>query len=258
MTDTAIRATHSGQSSIATSGTSNTLTLPSGLTAGDPLRIFVASNSTAANSVPTAPTGWSLAKAVTAMGTASFFILERTGGWQTGDGTSLTIDVTAAPSAINWAYVAVGLDQDHASGWDTAGTYTVKASSSNNTTAAGAGSAGDDMMVAFFGKMTGNNGTPTVTPDAVLIDQFEPTDAASPNVWIGSYTPGTAETQTIIYAASTANGAGVQIPLVAATPPSGPTLRGVIQDGAEITGVALRGVIQAGAEVPGVTLREVV
>lgn len=254
MSDVKVRAALASNFNVTSGQSTVGITIPTGLSVGDPIRLYFVQNSNTSGGTLTPPANWTAKLARTVMGTGNIYIFERTGGWQTADGNVITFGITGATASSSWAYGVLALKVGCAFGTD--GTLNIKSSSTTTSVApAIAGSvAGDDCGVVFFGKMSGNLGNPVVTPDAQMLAQREPPDTASANLWLGSYT-GASRDQTITYDGPTANGAGKQF-LITGSPSSGQTiLRGIIASGSEVVGATLRGAIAGGIEVAGTTLR---
>lgn len=180
---------------------------------GDPLVLFIVSPGTS-GTLSSVPAGWTVAGSGV-IGTGSWLMLKRTGGWQTADGTSLSLTFIQAAGYI---YIGCLLDQTVDADFGTPGTVTVRGGSSQDTIAAAAGATGQRMLVFSAEKSPTHTADPTVTSGTAVQEASQWNVAgSSPSAWIGSYTAaGGTAAQTIHYGTASLNGAAFQIPLVPA------------------------------------------
>lgn len=188
------------------------LNLPSGLAVGDPLFMFITAVSNGLS--VTTPTGWTQMGSAN-FGSGSWVLLRRTNGWQTADGTSLSITVAAA---MNLTYTAFGLDKTlYDPNTMTMGTVTVRGSSVTTCTAVSAG-AGTAMLVLSAEKASTHTGAPdapSVSP-ATTLGAWRASSISSTASCYGGIYSGTAADRTITYTTASSNGAAFQIALTAA------------------------------------------
>lgn len=195
------------------SGTT-TMTLPSGLAVGDPLWLVMVSALTGL-ALTSIPSGWASDGSAN-IGTGSWLLLRRTGGWQTADGTSLFVTYTANQGI---SYAAVGLDGTlYAPDTYTLGTVTARGSSITTTTAASVGTTAQDKLVVSMEKAATHTGTPptapSVSPATTLGSWHADVTASTPSAYVGIYS-GTSASRTITYTTASSNGAALQIALTA-------------------------------------------
>jgi hypothetical protein len=192
--------------------TTFSLNLPSGLAVGDPLFLFIASASTGLS--VTTPTGWTSLGSAN-IGTGSWVLLRRNGGWQTADGTSRSITVAVAQ---NLTYTSFGLDGTlYDPDTMTVGTVTTRSASGTTCTAVSAGS-GAAMLVLSAEKASSHTGAPdapSVSPTTTQGAWRASSVASSASCYGGIY-EGTPGTRTITYSTASSNGAAFQIALTAA------------------------------------------
>lgn len=233
---------------------SGAFSIPSGLSAGDPLFIALCSAGTVA--LASIPSGWEVIGGA-AMGTGGWLVLHRIGGWQTSDGISVTLTFTTTQAIT---YSTFALDKTlYSPDTFTFGTVTTRTSSSAVNTAASAGTGASDTLVVSFDKASTHAGAPdapAVSPAVTQVGWRATSAASTPSVYVGIYS-GAAASRTITYTTSSGNGAALQIALTAAAgTPSVAKLRGVISGGIEVpAGATLRGVISGGVEVAPPTIK---
>lgn len=200
------------------SDTTFSLALPSGLAAGDPLLMLLAgiSNTLALSPLPT---DWTLVSSGN-FGTASYVLIRRTGGWQTADGTSLSVTVSAAMS-LTWS--AFGLDGTlYSPDTMTLGTVVTRGSSHADSVSDAAGTGASDTLVLSAEKATSHTGAPdapSVSPATTLGGWEATATASTPSAYVGIY-GGSPANRTITYTTASSNGAAFQLALA----PIGPAV----------------------------------
>jgi len=217
-------------------GASGSFALPSFAQTGDPLFLFIASFGTGM-ALASTPSGWTVMGSGN-MGTGSWLLMRKVGGYQPSDGTSVSLTFT---SSLGVTYSALALD-GHVYNPDTMtmGTVTTRSVSSTTTTATAVGTGASGTLVFSADKASTHTGAPDapgVAPATTQLSWHATSAASTPSTYVGLYT-GTPADRTITYTTASANGAAFQIALTAGSGGSGSSslsLRGWIQGGVELT-----------------------
>lgn len=186
--------------------------LPAGLAVGDPLFILMASNG-AGMALSSVPAGWTVLGGPATVNTLSWMLLKRNTGWQTADGTSLSLTFTGN---VGVAYSSFGLDGTlYSPDAVTLGALGDRASSVTTTVAASAGAGASPTLVLAAEKAASHSGQPdrpTITPTTVLASWRADSSASSSSTYVGMYT-GSAASRTLTYSAASLNATAFQLVL---------------------------------------------
>lgn len=218
-------------------GTTGTFNFPAVIAVGDPLFIFMATwgNNVALSPLPT---GWTQMGSGN-MGTGSWLLIRRTGGYQASDGSNITLTFSVSTAVAYTAFTLDGTKYNPTT--MTMGTVTTRSASSTVNTAVAAGTGAGDTLVLSAERASSHTGAPdapTVSPATSLGAWRATTAASTPSVYVGIYSGAPAD-RTITYSTASSNGAAFQIALTG----SG----GIGQGGT--SQLRLRGFISGGIEI---------